>query len=428
MSHRRAGHEVRVGLVAVAALAGLIALLVLAGDGPGFLTARRHIEVDFKDGQGIRPGSPVRIAGIDAGRVMDVTLAEVDGNLKARLTISVPVDLAAKLKQDTKITIQASLTGQARVNIVSSGKSTVGLVDGQVIQGVETNLFDPIMEQVGLGPVERSHLSHTISEVRDTVDKAAPRIRTILANVADTTTGLKDTVEAVRPSIEGTAGHIEDVARRVNAAAPKIETAIAKLEALTGQANGLITDNRDTLRSTMSSVRDLTATVNDMVAKDRPKVEKLLDGLDGTRVRVDRVLYQADQLAGQTSEMLARNKADIQRTIANVRDATDWADKLVQKIFANPFVLSPFYKPTPADIQVQAAYDSAQIFVKGAKELHDAVETLEAMRARPQTAENRAEIEQIQRQIDVITRSLGQTSQGLAESLKPHSQGRQMRR
>ena len=57
--------------------------------------------------------------------------------------------------------------------------------------------------------------------------------------------------------------------------------------------------------------------------------------------------------------MLTRNKADIQRTVANVRDATDWADKLVQKIFANPFVLSPFYKPTPADIQVQAAYDSA---------------------------------------------------------------------
>ena len=45
--------------------------------------------------------------------------------------------------------------------------------------------------------------------------------------------------------------------------------------------------------------------------------------------------------------MLTRNRADIERTIANVRDATDWADKLVQKIFANPFVLSPFYKPTP---------------------------------------------------------------------------------
>ena len=123
MSTRSAGHEVRVGLVAVVALGGLIALLVLAGDGPGFLTARREIEVDFRDGQGIRPGSPVRIAGIDAGRVTEVTLAEVDGVLKARVAIAVPVDLAAKLKQDAKITIQAGLTGQSRINIVSSGRS-----------------------------------------------------------------------------------------------------------------------------------------------------------------------------------------------------------------------------------------------------------------------------------------------------------------
>ena len=81
--------------------------------------------------------------------------------------------------------------------------------------------------------------------------------------------------------------------------------------------------------------------------------------------------------------MLTRNRADIERTVANVRDATDWGDKLVQKIYANPFVLSPFYKPTPEDIRVQTVYDTAQVFTKGAQELHDLVKTLDAMQARP---------------------------------------------
>ena len=360
MSTRTAGHEVRVGLVAVVAIGGLIALLALAGDGPGFLTARREIEIDFRDGQGIRPGSPVRIAGIDAGRVLEVNHAEVDGTLKARVTIAVPVDLAAKLKQDAEITIQASLTGQSRINIVSSGRSAVGLVAGQVIQGVETSFFDPILKQVGLGPVERSHLSHTISELRDTVDKAGPRIKQILANVQDTTGGLKETIDAVRPSIESTAGHVEDVSRRINSAVPKVEAALVKLEGLTGQVDGMLAENRDSVKTMLTSVRDLTATLGDMAAKDRVKIEKLLDGLEGTRSRADRVLYQADLIADQGLQMVARNKADIQRTVSNVRDATDWADKLVQKIFANPFVLSPLYTPTAADTQVQAAYDSAQ--------------------------------------------------------------------
>lgn len=428
MSTRSAGREVRVGLVAVAALAGLMTLLVLAGDGPGFLTTRRQIEVDFRDGQGIRAGNAVRIAGIDAGRVTDVTLAEVDGSLKARVTIAVPDDLAAKLKQDVKITIQASLTGQSRINIVSAGRSAVGLVAGQVVQGADSSPFDPILEQVGLGPGERKDISHTIGQLRETVDAASPRIKAILANVHDATGGMKDTIDAVRPSIEGTAGHIEDLFRRVNAAAPAVEASLAKLQGLTGQVEGMVAENRDSIRGTMSKVHDLTATINDIVVKDRPMVEKLIANFDSTRARVDRVLYQADQIAEQALTLIVRNKADLQRTIANVRDATDWADKLVQKIFANPFVLSPFYKPTPEDVRVQAAYDSAQVFVKGAKELSDAVATLEALQARPMTAENRAEIVQIERQIGLLTDRLGQVSQGISEALKPQHNGRPVRR
>ena len=81
------------------------------------------------------------------------------------------------------------------------------------------------------------------------------------------------------------------------------------------------------------------------MAKDRVKVEQLLDGLDMTRARADRVLYQADQIAGQGVQILARSRAEIERSVTNVRDATDWGNKLVQKIYTNPFVLSPFYKP-----------------------------------------------------------------------------------
>ncbi|MDX2035758.1 MAG: MlaD family protein [Isosphaeraceae bacterium] len=419
MSARSAGVEIRVGLFVVAALVGLFALLGLAGGGPSFLTARQIIEVDFNDGQGIRSGSPVRVAGIDGGRVVDVTLAEIDGRLKARVAIAVPVDLAQRLKQDVKITIQASLTGQSRVNIVSSGRSSVTLVPGQVVQGVETTFFDPILEQVGLGPVERSHLSHTIGEVRETVDNIAPRLRQMAAHLQETTGQIKDAAETVRPSIEATAGHVEEIARRIGASAPRIESTITRVESLMRNAEGLLAENRPALTATLQSLRELSATVTDIAVKDRVKVERLLDGLDGTRARADRVLYQADLIADQGIQILTKNKADIERTVSNVRDATDWADKLVQKIFANPFVLSPFYKPTPEDVRVQAVYDTAQVFSKGAKELNDAVSTLEAMRARPQTPTQREELDAIERRIVDVTSRLGATSQQLAEALKP---------
>ena len=105
--------------------------------------------------------------------------------------------------------------------------------------------------------------------------------------------------------------------------------------------------------------------------------------------------------------MLTRNRADIERTVANVRDATDWADKLVQKIYANPFVLSPFYKPTPEDIRIQAVYDTAQVFTKGAQELHDLVKTLDAIQARAATPAQRQEVSQVQQSIRAVTEPPG---------------------
>ena len=281
-----------------------------------------------------------------------------------------------------KITIQASLAGQSRVNIVSSGRSAVALVPGQMVHGVESTFFDPVLEQVGLGPVERGHLSHTIAEVRQTVDTVGPRIRQTLATVQESASGFRETAETIRPAVETTVAHVEDLARRINTAAPKIEATLTRLDTLTEQVDSLLAENRPNLQASLASIRDLTATAQDVAARDRPKVEKLLDGLDGTRARADRVFYQADLVLDQTVQIVTRNRANLERTMANVRDATDWGDKLVQKIYANPFVLSPFYKPTPEDIRVQTVYDTAQVFTKGAQELHDLVKTLDAMQAK----------------------------------------------
>ena len=177
----------------------------------------------------------------------------------------------------------------------------------------------------------------------------------------------------------------------------------------------------ESLRGTLASVRDLTASANDMIMKDRVKVEKLLDGADVTRARLDRVLYQADQIAEQASQMIARNKTDIQRTVSNVRDATDWADKLVQKIFANPFVLSPLYKPTAEDARAQSVYDTALVFSKGAQELNDTLKTLDTLLARAATPEQQQEVLQVKQNLRLIYDQLNQTSQLLAESLKPQT-------
>jgi phospholipid/cholesterol/gamma-HCH transport system substrate-binding protein len=418
MSTRSSARDVWVGLFVIAAVAGLLLLVGMASDGPGFLAPHRTIDVVFRDAQGIRIGSTVRVAGLETGNVVDVDLVVVEGMLRARVKISLPAALVKKLRQDVKVSIQPALTGMSHVNVLSTGRSSVALVPGQSIPGVETSFFDPIIEQVGLGPVERNHLSHTIAEVRQRVDSVGPEVQRILASLQETTNNLREMSDSIRPAVESTVGHVEDMTRKLNASSPRVETIIKNVEGLTGQTEGYLVDNRENFKQTMASVRDVTASINPIIARDLPKIEKLVEGIELSRARVDRVLYQADQIAGQASNMLARNRAEIERSVTNVRDATDWANKLVQKIFSNPFVLSPFYKPNHEDLRVQVVYDSALVFTKGAQELNDATKTLQAMSARPATREQQEEMVQLQQNVRVLTNQLNDLSARLAEGLK----------
>jgi phospholipid/cholesterol/gamma-HCH transport system substrate-binding protein len=197
---------------------------------------------------------------------------------------------------------------------------------------------------------------------------------------------------------------------------------------LAGQTQAYLSDNRENVRQSVASVRDLTASINDIVVKDRGKVEKLLDGLELSRARADRVLYQTDQIAGQVGTMLARSGSEIERSVTNVRDATDWANKLTHKLYTNPFVLGPFYKPSHEDMRVQSVFDTATEFNKGAAELKDAVKTLEAMAARPATQVQQQEILSLQQTVRMLTGQLSETSSRLAEAMKrPAAGGRVLR-
>jgi phospholipid/cholesterol/gamma-HCH transport system substrate-binding protein len=421
---RSSAREIWVGLVVIVAVAALIGLVGLASDGPGFLSAQSTVDVIFKDAQGVRVGSPVRVAGLDTGNVIDSDIVDVEGALRAKIRISLPASLVKKLRQDVKITIVPALTGMSHVNIVGTGHMETTLVPGQLIQGIETSFFDPIIEQVGLGPVERTNIAHIIGEVRLTLDSIAPRVRQSLGSLQETVANLQELSENIRPTVEGTVANVEDFTRKIRASTPKLEPAIAHVAEIVDNVNLIIGENRQNIRESVASGRDLLASTNDIIAKDRPKIEKLVDGVAETRLRADRVLYQADQIAGQVSTIMVRSRADVERSVSNVRDATDWAKQLIQKIYSNPFVLSPFYKPSHEDLRVQGIYDAALVFTKGAQEIRDSLETVQALQAKPMTPDQQKDFVQLQQSIQMIAQQLNETSSRLAESLKQPDKGR----
>jgi phospholipid/cholesterol/gamma-HCH transport system substrate-binding protein len=413
---RSTSRELLAGWVALIGIGVIAAVFVIGSGGPGFFSPRRTIDVLFRNGQSIRIGSPVRVAGLETGRVTAVDLAEVNGLLQARVRLSIPAELAAKLRQDVKISIESGLTGQSQVNIVSSGQSDVPLVTGQLVEGIETSFFDPILEQVGMGPVERSHLSHTIAQVRQTVDDLGPRLRNILATLDQTASGVQTALEETKPKLVSSATHLEQMTQKITEA--DIAAMVQRLDRVSAEIEKLLTETRPQLTSTLAHAESLTRSLDQTLIAERPRITKFIDSLDGTRQRADRVLANAEVISHQGASIITKNRGDIERILANVNQASDYGVKLVQKLFGNPFYLSPFYKPTPADIQAQAVYDATTAFMDGAKELNDGINTLRAMQGKPMTPVETDAYNRLYARIWNLVPVIKQTQAQLAEGLR----------
>ena len=419
---RSTGREVRVGFVVLLGIAGLFGLLMVANGGPGFLAQRRQIEVVYRDGQGIRVGCPVRVAGIESGRVQAVELVEREGELWARVRITLPVEVADRLRQDVRITVESGLTGQSVVNVVSTGRSEVALVEGQTVEGVESSFFDPILEQVGLGPVERKHLSHVIAEVRETIDEAGPRLRGVLTSLDATAEDVRATVADARPRVVATVAEIEGLAKNLDDS--KLVASVDRVNKVLGHVEALLSENRPGLTATLDSLRDLAAEIHGLTVANRPKIETLLAGMLVTRQKLDEVLANAEVMTDQGASILTTNRADIDRTMANVRDTTSYGLKLVQKIYGNPFYLSPFYKPRPEDIQAEETYDAANTFLMGAKEFGDALKTLDAMRGQATTKREQDAYNRLFQRAWALMEPMSRTQQKLAEGIQSNTRQR----
>src|SRR5206468_2894432 len=150
----------------------------------------------------------------------------------------------------------------------------------------------------------------------------------------ETSTNLREASASVRPAVEAASGRIEEIAKRVDPA--KVEDTLNRLNGAVTHADTLMAEAKPHLLATIESVRSLSTSLQDFTAKNRPRVETLLDGLNGTRARLDNLIAHAGVIASQGAEFMTHNRANLERTTLNIRDATDSAKKLVQKIYGNP--------------------------------------------------------------------------------------------
>src|SRR6476660_7271865 len=122
--------ELKIGVMAVAALV-LTALLVIAvGGASGFAWQRYEIKTNFANVQGLKAGAIVRIAGVEVGKVTKVQLAGAGVDVH----LSIKEENQSRVTTDSFASIGAmSLLGEPLID-VSAATTGTPLKNGDTIK------------------------------------------------------------------------------------------------------------------------------------------------------------------------------------------------------------------------------------------------------------------------------------------------------
>jgi phospholipid/cholesterol/gamma-HCH transport system substrate-binding protein len=330
--------ELKLGVVTIAAVVIAAITIFQVTGGRGFFWQRYSLKARFGNVAGLKPGSPVRLAGVEVGSVKAVDLTgeqvdvlfEVNRSYRDRITTGSVATLGS-----------VSLLGESAVDITPSSRGAPIAEWGYVASGPTAAQIADVTQSVSQGLQEINGLVRDVRQGRGTVGKLMTdeqlytEMRQFVATADSVTNAIRSgrgtlgklvndpaTVDALNGSLK----NLEDMTRRINGG----EGSLGKLlrdeafaQSLTGATTNLrdLTDRLNRGEGTAGKlVTDATLfnRLNDVASRLDDVVTKLNAG-EGTvgQLLKDRQLYEnMNKTVAEFSSLLAEIKRDPKRYLS----------------------------------------------------------------------------------------------------------------
>jgi len=259
-----------VGMFVVISLAVLAVLLVWFGEAPSWLGGNEWTLkiVGVRQLRGVEPGSPVRLNGVEIGRVHYIDFAD-----RARPDSGVVI--FAGIREEYMVPGEA----QARVYGATLGFGT-GHIDIVVPSGVPHR------------PLPKEGYPMIEGEMRETISEIIPK--ETLENVAEAFVNIGEFAEAATPAAQNLGALLEP--RRPADAEPGQEGEIANLSTVVQHFDELVT-NMTTLVGDPEVHEDVRAAVREM----RGAVTELREGVEAFRTSTERIAHSVESGVGSVT-------------------------------------------------------------------------------------------------------------------------------
>jgi phospholipid/cholesterol/gamma-HCH transport system substrate-binding protein len=244
--------EVKVGLFVFLGLVGVVAIVFLIGDNRNLFDAKVPYHAQFTDVQGVKPGSTVRMGGVDIGTVVKVQYPEDAGQTLINVNLSIVKREAPRIRQSSRASIAAKgLLGDKMVTISAGRPDEGSLPPGSLVPSAPTDDFTQVLGQVGsitaaaqdvLSNLQTATGTLAEAELREDVRQGVRALSQILVSL-DSRDGyagrlLHDPAEAERFS--NVIANLERTTARLDGLLAGVDQVIDRINSGPGMAHELI--------------------------------------------------------------------------------------------------------------------------------------------------------------------------------------------
>lgn len=236
--------DIRVGVFVLGSLLMLAVVIFVLGGESDLFSPHTEMRTSFKDVQGLARGSPVRMGGVDIGRVTNVGYTPDAKKDEIVVTMLINADQTARIRKDSIASVSGrGMLGDKMITI------TVGSPDAPLLPSGELVPSKPsvdIMEMVG--------------DLKEVTGK----IENVVLNLEKTTSMLAE--DGLHDDIRGTADHLNGV--------------LASLDEGEGYIGKLISDPAEakSVSETIANLRRSGAELEQLLKSTRMVVDQVRSG------------------------------------------------------------------------------------------------------------------------------------------------------
>ena len=298
--------ELRIGLLAIVAIVVAATTIFMLTGERGFFWQQYSLKTLFPDVAGLKPGSPVRVAGVEVGSVDAVELV----GEQVEVTMVVNESMQERITTESTASLgSVSLLGESAVDITPALGGTRIPPGGFVPFGGPTAQLSDVAASAARGVEEITGLVQDLRQGRGTAgrlltdDALYMELRRFAETAGDLTENLKDG--------RGTIGRLlndPQAAETLERALGNIEAVTQRIQAGEGSLGRLLTDDSfsRSLASASASLEEITAKINrgEGTAGKLVADDALYNRLNSVTERLDQFVDQLNSGQGTVGQLL----------------------------------------------------------------------------------------------------------------------------